>query len=502
MKTKSVCKAAYVIALTAAFVAAPAVFQRVWAADDDRDFVRQIQLFDTVANYVRLNYVKEVNAQDLIYGGIRGMLSGLDEHTIFMEPDDFRLLLNDTEGAFGGLGIEIAVTPEDQALTVMNVLEGTPAEKAGLRPRDKIIEINGETTRGITTRDALLKMRGEPGTDVKVGVARKDFPDKLSFTITRQIIHIDTVPYYFMVGSDVGYIRAAAFARDESRTTSGDVAKAIIELKSQGMKSLILDLRSNPGGALDEAVDLAGLFLKKGSLVVYTSGRSKRWENRHYVVTKDPVWAKEPLVVLVDGSSASASEVFTGALKDHKRALVIGEKTYGKASVQTLIPLTAAADAGEGPGLKLTIAYYYTPNGNLIDGKGIEPDVKLEPEKIEPIVAKLFEQGYYRIYAEEYLDGGGTAAAFEADAPYDGFRAWVAARGLDFYPEAYAATLPDKGKEFYLAAMDKDRDQVMIMLKRAVLTETEGDAAAYKYWRQTDPWITRAAAFARGEEKP
>jgi carboxyl-terminal processing protease len=505
MKSRRAFKTVYAVLLVVAFAAAPAFIERAWAADDNRDFVRQIQLFDTVANYVRLNYVKDVDAQDLIYGGIRGMLSRLDEHTVFMEPDDFRLLLNDTEGSFGGLGIEIAVTPEDQTLTVMNVLEGTPAEKTGLKPRDKIIEIDGESTQGITTREALLKMRGEPGTTVTLGVARADYPDKLTYTVTREIIHIDTVPYYFMAAPDVGYVRVTTFARDDTRSTSRDAAAAIAELKNQGMKSLIIDLRGNPGGALDEAVDLASLFLKKGSRVVYTNGRSKRWENREYFAAKDPLLPKERVVILVDGSSASASEVFTGAMKDHKRALVVGEKTYGKASVQTLIPLTAAADAGEGPGLKLTIAYYYTPNGNLIDGKGIEPDVKLEPEKIELIVAKLFEQGYYRIYAEEYLDtaGPGGYAVFEKDPrAFEGFQAWVAARGLDFYPKGFTETLPDKGKEFYLAAMDGQRDQVMVMLTRAVLTETAGDAAAYKYWRQHDPWIARAAALARGEEKP
>jgi carboxyl-terminal processing protease len=502
MNLKRILKAAYAVALVAAFIAAPAAFQKAWAADENRDFVRQIQLFDTVANYVRLNYVKEIDAQELIYGGIRGMLGRLDEHTIFLEPDDFRLLLNDTEGSFGGLGIEIAVTPEDSTLTVMNVLEGTPAEKAGLLARDKIVEIDGASTEGFTTRDALVKMRGEPGTDVVLGIVRKDYPDKLTFKITRRLIHVDSVPYYFMAAPDVGYIRIANFARDQERTTTGDTEKAILALREQGMKKLIVDLRGNPGGALDEAVGLAGLFLKKGALVVSTRGRSRRWEDRKFFVTKDPLCAKEPVVIVVDSSSASAAEVFTGALKDHKRATVVGEKTYGKASVQTLIPLTAAADEGTGPGLKLTIAYYYTPNGDLIDGKGIEPDVALAPAKTALIVAKLFEAGYYRVYAEEYLDknGAGALDAFQRDAgAFDVFRAWVGARGLSFYPQGYAETLPDNGKEFYLAAMDKDRAQLMVMLTREMLTETQGEAAAYEYWRRQDPWVARAVGVAEGK---
>jgi carboxyl-terminal processing protease len=495
MRIGKILRIAYTAFVLAAFVASPALFSRAWAGDSAQDFVREIKLFDTVANYVRLSYVKEVNAEKLIHDAIRGMLSGLDEHTTFLEADDFRLLMNDTEGAFGGLGIEISVTPEDQTLTVMNVLEGTPAERAGLRARDKIVEIDGESTKGITTRDAVLKMRGDPGTDVAVGIIRKGYAEELKFKITREIIHVDSVPYYFMADGDVGYIRIAAFARDEERSTSKDAEKALRELEQEGMKKIIVDLRGNPGGPLDEAVAVASLFLNRGSLVVYTGGRSGKWEDRRYSVKEEPAFKKEPLVLLVDGSSASASEVLTGALRDNKRATVMGEKTYGKASVQTLIPLTSAADAGPGPGLKITIAYYYTPDGNLIDGKGIEPDVALEPEEYPLVVGKLFAEGFFRIYAEAYHDRNGDAAleTFENDpAALAEFVAWVDERGLDFYPEGYAETLPDNGRQFYLAAIEKDRELVMRMLTREIIREMEGDAAAYKYWRQHDPWIARA----------
>jgi C-terminal peptidase prc len=322
----------YTVAVLAAFAASFPLFSHAWAQDSARDFIREIKLFDTVAHYVRMSYVTEVDATELIHDAIRGMLSGLDEHTAFLEADDFRLLLNDTEGSFGGLGIEISVTPEDDILTVMNVLEGTPAERAGLRARDKIIEIEGESTKGITTRGALLKMRGEPGTDLTIGIARAGFADQLDFTITREIIHIDSVPYHFMASDDVGYVRISNFSRDEERSTSKDAAEALEELREAGMKKFILDLRGNPGGPLDEAVALASLFLKKNALVVYTGGRSERWEERKYYVRDKPEFGKESFVILVDGSSASASEVFTGAIKDHKRAAVLGEKSFGKAS--------------------------------------------------------------------------------------------------------------------------------------------------------------------------
>jgi carboxyl-terminal processing protease len=495
MKVTRVLRIAYAVIVLAAFAASPAVFSRAWAADSTQDFVREIKLFDTVANYVRLSYVKEVDAEKLIHDAIRGMLSGLDEHTAFLEADDFRLLLNDTEGSFGGLGIEISVTPEDQTLTVMNVLEGTPAERAGLRARDKIVEIDGESTKGIATRDALLKMRGEPGTAIALGIARPGYAEKLDFKITREVIHVDSVPYSFMAGDDVGYVRIAAFAHDEERSTAKDAEKALGELEKAGMKSVIVDLRGNPGGPLDEAVAVASLFLKKGSLVVYTGGRSGRWEHRQYYAESEPPFKNQRLVLLVDDTSASASEVLTGALKDNKRAVVMGEKTYGKASVQTLIPLASAADTGPGPGLKITIAYYYTPDGNLIDGVGIVPDVALEPEEVPLVVGKLFVDGYFRIYAERYYDqyGDGARAAFENDpAAFDEFVAWVDERGFDFYPEGYAETLPDKGREFYVAAIEKERDAVMRMLTREIIRETDGDAAAYKYWRQNDAWIARA----------
>lgn len=485
----------YAAAVVAAFVASPSVFSRAWADDSAQDFVREIKLFDTVATYVRLSYVKEIDAQELIHDAIRGMLSGLDEHTAFLEADDFRLLINDTEGSFGGLGIEIAVTPEDQTLTVMNVLEGTPAERAGIKTRDKIVEIDGESTKGITTRDALLKMRGQPGADIEIGIARQGYADMLNFKVTREVIHVDSVPYYFMADDDVGYVRVASFARDEERSTSKDTDRALAALKEAGATKFIVDLRGNPGGPLDEAVAVASLFLKKGSLVVYTAGRSERWEQRRYFVESEPKYKKEPFVVLIDGSSASASEVLTGALKDHKRAVIMGEKSYGKASVQTLIPLAAAADVSPGPGLKITIAYYYSPDGHLIDGVGIEPDVKLEPEEVPLVVGKLFMLGYFRMFAEDYHDAHGDAARadFEADAAaFDEFVAWVAARGFDFYPEGYAETLPDKGREYYIAAIEKERDAVMTILTRELIREVESDAEAYKYWRRHDPWLASA----------
>jgi carboxyl-terminal processing protease len=487
MKLTRVLRLIYAAAVLAAFAASPAVFSQAWAGDSAQDFVREIKLFDTVANYVRLSYVKEVDARQLVQDAIRGMLSGLDEHTAFLDADDFRLLINDTEGAFGGLGIEIAVTPEDQTLTVMNVLEGTPAERAGLKARDKIVEIDGESTKGITTR--------EPGADIGISVARKGYADMLDFKITREVIHVDSVPYYFMAADDVGYVRVANFARDKERSTSKDADRALTALKEAGAEKFIIDLRGNPGGPLDEAVALASLFLKKGSLVVYTAGRSRRWEERKYVVKGEPKYKKEPFVVLIDDSSASASEVFTGALKDHKRAVVMGEKSYGKASVQTLIPLAAAADVAPGPGLKITIAYYYTPDGQLIDGTGIEPEIKLEPEEIPLVVGKLFVLGYFRMFAEEYHDAHGSAALadFEADAAaFDEFVAWVDERGFDFYPEGYAETLPDNGREFYVAAIEKEREAVMTMLTREVLREVAGDAEAYKYWRRHDPWLADA----------
>jgi carboxyl-terminal processing protease len=486
----------HIAVFAAVLVFSPVLFSSADVDEKASDFYREIKLFETVVQRIRINYVTDVDPKTLIHGAIRGMLNELDDHTMFFESEDFRLLLEDTEGAFGGLGITISITPEDNTLTVMSVLEGTPAERAGLENRDKIIEIDGESTEDITTREALSKLRGEVGTDVTITVIRKSAPEPIKFTITRGNINVESVPYYFMVSDDAGYVRLTNFSRNEDTDSTKELKDAIAELRAQGMSKLILDLRGNPGGLLEEAVGVSNLFLEKGSMVVYTRGRSMKWEQREYLAEDRPIFPKGRMVVLVDGGSASASEIVAGALKDHGRAIIMGEKTFGKASVQSIIPLTVgASDEGDFPGMKITIAHYYTPNGNLIDGVGVEPDVVLEQPEMPLVVTKLYTEGMFRIFAEKYYDTYGETAPFHFDsdaAVLDDFVELTREKEFRLYPDAYAETLPDGGFEFYTAAVYKEEELVKRLLKREVIREVGGDAKAYEFWRQGDEWINRA----------
>jgi carboxyl-terminal processing protease len=475
---------------------APVLFSSADVDENASDFYREIKLFETIVQRIRINYVTDVDPATLIHGAIRGMLAELDDHTMFFESEDFRLLLEDTEGAFGGLGITITVTPEDNTLTVMSVLEGTPAERVGLESRDKIIEIDGESTENITTREALTELRGDVGTEVTIKVFRNGAPEPIEFTITRGNISVESVPYYFMVTDDIGYARLTSFSRNDEQDSVGELKDAVTELRAQGMSKLILDIRGNPGGLLEEAVGVSNLFLEKGSLVVYTHGRSMKWEQREYYAEERPLFPKGKMVVLVDGGSASASEIVAGALKDSGRAVVMGEKTFGKASVQSIIPLTVAADAeGDFPGMKITIAHYYTPKGNLIDGVGIEPDITLENPIMPLLVTKLYAEGMFRIFAQDYYDKYGETAVirFDSDASVlEDFKVMTREKQFQFYPEAYAETLPDNGYEFFAAALDEEETLLKRLLKREVIREVEGDNKAYEFWRQGDEWINRA----------
>jgi C-terminal peptidase prc len=486
----------HIALFAAALVFSPVLFSSADVDEKASDFYREIKLFETIVQRIRINYVTDVDPTTLIHGAIRGMLNELDDHTIFFESDDFRLLLEDTEGSFGGLGITISITPEDNTLTVMSVLEGTPAERAGLVNRDKIVEINGESTEDITTREALTKLRGEVGTDVTIKVVRETAPEPIEFTLTRGNISVESVPYYFMVTDDIGYVRLTNFSRNEETDSINELKNAVVDLRARGMSKLILDLRGNPGGLLEEAVGVSNLFLEKGSLVVYTHGRSMKWEQREYVAEDRPVLSKGKMVVLVDGGSASASEIVAGALKDHERAIIMGEKTFGKGSVQSIIPLSVGGnDIGNFPGMKITIAHYYTPDGNLIDGIGIEPDIPLEQPEMPLVVTKLYSEGMFRMFAQDYYDTYGETAAlhFDSDtAVLDDFKVMTREKEFRLYPEAYAETLPDDGFAFYAAALDNEEELVKRLLRRELIREIEGDGKAYEFWRQGDEWINRA----------
>jgi carboxyl-terminal processing protease len=327
---------------------------------------KELRLFRNVMNLVQKNYVKEVPDKELIQGAINGMLQSLDPHSSFLTEDMFKELQVETKGEFHGLGIEI--TLEGGVLTVVSPIEDTPAFKAGLKPGDKIIKIDDESTKNITLLKAVKMMRGPRGTKVKLTIMRDGFKRFKDFTITRDVIHVQSVKKQ-EIEPGYPYIKLVNF----QESTDSDLANAIKEAgDDQKIKGLILDLRGNPGGLLDQAVKVSQMFVDKG-LIVYTDGRA-RDQRMEFRASTSGKHYKFKMAILINQGSASASEILAGALQDYDRALVIGEKSFGKASVQTIIPLD------NGTGLRLTTAYYYTPKGRHIQKTGIVPDVDMKEE--------------------------------------------------------------------------------------------------------------------------
>ncbi|MBI5789592.1 MAG: S41 family peptidase [Candidatus Schekmanbacteria bacterium] len=330
---------------------------------DKDDSYKQLKTFTEVLRLVENNYVEEVENKELYYGAIRGMLNSLDSHSAFMPPEIYKEMQVETKGSFGGLGIEITI--RKNRLTVVAPIEGTPADSAGIKPGDWIVQVNGEFTKDMTLMDAVNKMRGPKGTSVTIGIMRDGFDKPKDFVLVRDVIQIKNISFNMAdEESKIGYIRLRQF----QERSDEEVENALTELKKQGMQGLILDMRNNPGGLLDMAIAVSGKFLPKGKLVVSTKGRV-RSQNREYNSLEEPGANDYPMIVLVNAGSASAAEIVAGAIQDWNRGVLLGEKTFGKGSVQTVIQLN------DGSGLRLTTARYYTPKGTSIHAKGIVPDI-------------------------------------------------------------------------------------------------------------------------------
>jgi carboxyl-terminal processing protease len=330
-----------------------------------------IELFTDVLSMVKKSYVEEVDTKKLIYGAINGMLASLDPHSSFMPPEMFKEMKIETKGAFGGLGIEITV--KDGMLMVISPIEDTPAYRAGIKAGDHILKIDDKYTKDMTTMDAVNRMRGTKGTKVTLTIMREGFEKPKEFPLLRDIIQVKSVKYKTL-DEGYGYIRIAQF----QEKTDDDLVKAMKSLRDANggnLRGLVLDLRNDPGGLLDQAVRVSEHFVEEGKLIVYTEGREKdskmRFTSRS--VAKEPHY---PVVVLINGGSASASEIVAGALQDHKRAVIMGTQSFGKGSVQTIIPLS------DNSGLRLTTARYYTPSGRSIQAKGITPDLLVEQKEL------------------------------------------------------------------------------------------------------------------------
>jgi len=332
----------------------------------DTSTYKSLKIFNEVLDIVEKNYVEEVKQKKLIDEAVNGMIKSLDPHSAYLTPDQYKELQVDTSGTFGGLGIVISM--QNDQLTVVSPIEDTPAFKAGLKAGDRILKIDGQITKGMSIQEAVKKMRGPENTKVTLTILRKDMKEPKDFEITRAVIKIKSVKHN-VYDDSIGYIRISAF----QESTVDELRKALQQVngKSKDLKGIVIDVRNNPGGLLDQAVKASDAFLKSGT-IVSTKGRAKAIESK-FVARDDGNEPTCPIVVLVNEGTASASEILSGALQDNGRAIVLGMPTFGKGSVQTVIPLE------DGSALKLTTAKYYTPKGRSIQAEGIKPDIVVEP---------------------------------------------------------------------------------------------------------------------------
>ncbi|KPL55795.1 peptidase S41 [Prosthecomicrobium hirschii] len=329
---------------------------------------RQLNLFGDVFERIRSDYVEQPDDAKLIEAAINGMLSSLDPHSSYMSPKNFRDMQVQTRGEFGGLGIE--VTMEDQTLKVVSPIDDTPAHRAGVRAGDIILQLDGENVQGMTLNQAVDKMRGPVNSAITLTVKRDGATDPLEIKIVRDIIRIKSVRS--RIEGDIGYVRITQFNEQTFEGLRDSIEKISREIGPDKLKGYVLDLRNNPGGLLDQAISVSDAFLEKGE-VVSTRGRNAE-ETQRYNARPGDLTRGKPVIVLVNGGSASASEIVAGALQDHRRATILGSRSFGKGSVQTIIPL------GANGAIRLTTARYYTPAGRSIQAKGIEPDIEVLQE--------------------------------------------------------------------------------------------------------------------------
>ena len=403
----------WLAALTiAAATIAGGVFGRSAIANQER-LPEQYRTFATALREIETRYVEPVESDRLVYGAVSGMLQTLDPHSSFMDPRQYAQLRERQEGRYYGLGISIVTIDGD--ITVQQLFEGSPAYKLGIRRGDIIARIEGEDAKGWTTEQAVRKLRGPKGTTVKVALKRVGYEELIALEVPRDEIHIPTIPAYFMTDGTTGYVRLQDFAENTDR----DLRRALEDLSGQGMRRLLLDLRGNPGGPLDQAIKVSNRFLPRGEMIVFTRGRVPN-SDQDFRATEDGEYMEIPLVVLVNRNSASASEIVSGALQDHDRGLIVGETTFGKALVQSIYRVS------EGAGLALTTARYYTPSGRLIqrpwDGTFDEyllyayaAREQARDREYDPKDLKHTDAGR-KVYG-----GGGIEPDRRIDGPYEGF---------------------------------------------------------------------------------
>lgn len=352
---------------------------------EKEDTYKELDLFADALAYIQSKYVDETKPKDLVYGAMSGMLFSLDSHSQFLTPEEHEKLKVDTEGEFGGIGIEI--TMRDQLPTIITAVEGTPAWEAGLESYDRLLKVDDAVLKGLSLNQVVEKIRGRPGTEVTIVVWREKDEKPHIFKIKRAVIKMQDIRVAQILEDHIAYIKISEFREN----TPVDLDRALDDLKKRGMESLILDIRNNPGGLLDKAIEVAERFLPKGTLIVSVRGREPS-QNMDFKAGLNDVYANMPIMLLVNEGSASGSEILAGAFQDQKRAVVLGTRTFGKGSVQTVFPLR------DGSALKLTTSKYFTPQGRTIHDKGIEPDIVVtqvwnpaEETKQEEDMKKIFK---------------------------------------------------------------------------------------------------------------
>lgn len=377
--------------------------------EESFDTYEMLNLFGEVMERAKVSYVEEVSDQKLIESAVNGMLSSLDPHSSFLDAKSFKYLNEQTQGKFGGLGIE--VTMENGVVKVVSPIDDTPAFRAGLKPGDYIISIDGTPVIGMTLNEAVEKMRGKVGTKIKLTIRRAS-EKPFDVSLKREEIKIQSVKSDIKA-KDIAYIRISSFNDGSDKTIKDEFVKMQKKTK-KGIKGLIIDVRNNPGGLLDQAVAISDLFLNGGEIV---STRSRNEEDTlKYSATEGDIAEGLPIVVIINDGSASASEILAGALQDHKRAVILGEKSFGKGSVQSVIPF------GKYGAIRLTTARYYTPSGRSIQAKGIEPDIEVKPAKVELLNTDgltISEAELKNALKNDNIDNGGKKAKADNDSAKD-----------------------------------------------------------------------------------
>ncbi|HVM32411.1 MAG TPA: S41 family peptidase [bacterium] len=461
------------------FAAGAATQAPASAKAQSEEVYKYLKPFTDVLAIIQEKYVDEdkTHTRDLIYGAIQGMVGTLDPFSQFMTPDEYKDMQTETSGKFGGLGIEIAI--KDERLTVMTPIEGTPADKAGVRSGDKIIKIDGKPTDGMGINDAVKLLRGKVGTSVTVTLLREGLNEAFDVTLTRDVIKVQSVRSYRLPG-DIGYVRVSEFIDN----TTDDFVAAVEALQKQApLKGLILDLRNDPGGLLNEAIGVSDYFTPSGKLIVSTKGRNADQTEEFKARDGEKFDPKKPVVVMVNGGSASGSEIVSGCLKDWKRAVLIGEKTFGKGSVQTILPL----DDSDGAALRLTMAKYYTPSGVCIHGVGIEPDLDLRDENLTESTLKVYSKQDVEKYAQTLKKQGVTAALDRAlpDKVVEGF--------FDYCLK--------NEKKLDRDELEKDKDYLKDSLTVELISDEKGEAEARQAAVLIDPQVAIAEQLINLDNK-